>query len=293
MNLVLNINQYEYTNFLHCDADVLIIALDKFSCGYLKTYTLDELDNVIATIHKENKKVYLALNIICGEDLILNLKEQMNDIKKLEADGYLISDFGIFQLFKEHNLLNKIIFNPVTNITNKYSSLMFNKMGIDHVCLANELNIKDILDIVKYTKGNVEILAQGYYQICNSKRPLLSNFFKNFNIENNSNHYYIKEESRDYAYPIIEIDGETFIYIDKERCVIKYLESLLNLNINYLRIDTVFLSLEESLNHIKLYSSVINKEIIIDEAIQKLEKTNSNLECLDNVSILKKEKNNE
>ena len=293
MNLLLNLNQYQYQDFLHTDVDVLIIALNKFSSGYVKTYELKELPNVINHIHKENKKVYISLNIICDEDLLLELKTLMDEIEKLNADGYIVADFGIFQLFKEQKMTEKIIFNPVTNITNKYSSLMFNNMGINHVCLANELNIKDVLEIAKYVNGNIEILAQGYYQICNSKRHLLSNFFKNFNIDATSNNCYIKEESRDYAYPIVEINGETIVYIDKERCVIKYLEDLLTNNVKYLRIDTVFLSLEETMNHIKVYSSAIRNEISKEEAITELEKTNSNLECLDNVSILKKEKNNE
>ena len=39
--------------------------------------------------------------------------------------------------------------------------------------------------------------------------------------------------------------------------------------------------------------STFEKQISKEDAIKQLEKTNSNLECLDNISILKKEKNNE
>lgn len=293
MKLLLNINQYEYKEFLHSNVDILIIGIKDFSSGYLKTYDLNELKTIIDTIHKNNKLVYLAMNIIANEETINNLTINIELIKSFQADGYVIADFGFLQLLKEHNLIDKIIFNPVTNITNKYSTLIANNLGINHACLANELNIKDILEIANYTKGNIEILAQGYYQICNSKRPLLSNFFKNFKIKNTSDYYYIKEESRDYAYPIIELNNEVLIYIDKQRCTLKYIREILDSKIEYLRIDTIFLSKEEIFLHVDNYSKLITNTISSEEAMQKISKTNSNLESLDNISILKKEKNNE
>ena len=187
----------------------------------------------------------------------------------------------------------EIVFNPITNVTNKYSSKLFNEMGINHVCLANELNIKDILEVADYTSGNIEILAQGYYQICNSKRPLLTNFFKQFKLKSTSKHYYIKEESRDYAYPIMEVDNEIFVYIDKQRCILNYFKEIKNVNIKYIRIDTVFMDMDEINFFINLYDSIITNIENLQLAIDSVSKTNSNLKCLDNISILKKEKNNE
>lgn len=293
MNLLLNINQYDYSDFLSSKVDNLIIGLENFCCGYLKTYKIDDINEIAQIVHSYNKKLSISMNIIASEDDIEKLLKSINDIKKLNVDNFVVSDFGVFQILKENGLSSKIIFNPVTNITNKYSASLFNQTGIDHVCLANELNIKDIVEISNYTQGNVEILAQGYYQICNSKRPLLSNFFKNFKIENTSDYYYMKEESRDYAYPIIEVNNEIFVYIDKERCVLNYFEELLNSNIQYLRIDTTFLSLDEIHSHIDIYHNIIMNIDYKEEAIKRISNTNSNLKCLDNISILKKEKGHE
>ena len=218
----------------------------------------------------------------------------MPEISKLDADGFVIADFGILQLFKEANLSSKVIFNPVTTITNKYSSKIANNLGINHVCVANELNLKDILEISKHTKGNIEVLAQGYYQICNSKRPLLSNFFKQFKIKNNSQSYFIKEESRDYAYPIIELNNEVLVYIDRQRCILPYLKQIIDSKVKYLRIDTIFMSIEEIKLTIDIYNNAINNLNSLDYYLLQIENsTNSNLKCLDNISILKKEKNNE
>jgi putative protease len=267
--------------------------LKDYSCGYLKTYSLDELPSIIQTIHNSKKKVYVSLNIISNENNINSLEQNMEYIKSLNADGYVIADFGIFQVFKEFQMTNKIIFNPVTNITNKYSTSIANNMGINHVCLANELNIKDIIEIANYNQGNIQLLAQGYYQICNSKRPLLTNFFKNFKIESDSKYFYIKEESRDYAYPIIEINGETLVFIDKERSIIKHLPEILEAKIENLRIDTIFLTKEEINQRIDIYEAVLSNKLSIEDAIKSLKSTNSNLDCLDNISILTKEKNHE
>lgn len=293
MELILNINQYDYSMFLSSKINTIIIGIENFSCGYLKTYKLEDISKITKEIHLANKKIYLSFNIIASESTIKDLQNKMDMIKDFEVDGFVVSDFGIFQLFKENSLTRKIVFNPITNVTNKYSSKLFNEMGINHVCLANELNIKDILEVADYTSGNIEILAQGYYQICNSKRPLLTNFFKQFKLKSTSNHYYIKEESRDYAYPIMEVDNEIFVYIDKQRCILNYFKEIKNVNIKYIRIDTVFMDMDEINFFINLYDSIITNIENLQLAIDSVSKNNSNLKCLDNISILKKEKNNE
>ena len=289
MKLILNLNQYNYKDFLDSKADIITIALENFSSGYFLTYKLEELSNIINDIHKAKKEVYLAINVVANQHQIYEFMKIVNDIAKLDIDGYVVGDYGILQILKENNLINKVIFNPVTNITNKYCAKNYISLGLNHVCLANELNLKDILEISKYNKGNVELLAQGYYQICNSKRPLLTNFFKQFKLNNTSPYYYIKEESRDYAYPILEINNEVLIYIDKQRCILSYLKEILDSNIKYLRIDTIFMSLEEINLYLNTYSSAINNISTIEEGLKLIESTNSNFKCLDNISILKKE----
>jgi putative protease len=294
MELILNINQYDYRDFLHANVNTLQIGLTDFCVGYLKTYTLEELETIANAIHQKNKKVYLAINIIANESLIQRLNEIMPHIKDLNIDGYVVSDFGILQLLKEYELTDKIIFNPVTNITNKYSASIANGLGINHCCLANELNIGNILEIATYCNGNVEILAQGYYQICNSKRALLSNFFKKHRIKNTSDYYYIKEESRDYSYPIIELNEATLVYIDRQRTALPYLKEIIDSNIKYLRIDSMFLSKQEIHKHIENYTSVINDVTKLDKHLEILKSySNSNLKSLDNISILTKEKKND
>ena len=293
MKLIANINQYGYKAFLNSMADILMIALKDYSSSYFMDYELKDIPAIIKEIHDNNKQVYLSLNKICNEETIKKFEKDVLKIKDYDFDGIVVSDFGMLQILKEQNLINKAIFNPITTITNKYNANIANNLGIDHVCLANELNIKDLIEISNYNNGNVEVLAQGYYQICNSKRPLLTNFFKNFKINNSSPLYYIKEESRDYAYPIIELNNETLIYIDKQRCILPYLKDLLATNIKYLRIDTIFIDLEESLKLIELYKQALTNINVIEENLDYIKNhTNSNLKCLDNISILKKEKEN-
>ena len=291
MELILNINQYNYEQFLDSKIDIIQIGLDKFCVGYLHTYSLDLLPNIIEKIHSHNKKIYLSMNIISNQETIQNLVNIISQLSSLDIDGFVLSDFGFLQVLKENKLEHKVIFNPVTNITNKYSASIANNFNIHHCCLANELNINDILEISNYTNGNVELLAQGYYQICNSKRLLLTNFFKKYKLKNTSDYYYIKEENRDYAYPIIEIDNDTLIYIDKQRCILPYLKEILKTNIKYLRIDTMFLKDEEIKQHIEVYNNALNNIDNLPSLIDHIESySNSNLKCLDNISILTKEK---
>ena len=167
MELILNLTNYDYKLFLKSKIDTFVIALKGCSTDHLIEYDMFQLDSIIKDIHSHNKKIYLCLNKIANEKLIKDLINMISQLKLLDIDGYIVSDFGILQLLKENSLLDKIIFNPITTITNKYSSNIVNNLGINHVCIANELNLNDILEISKFNNGNIEILAQGYYQICN------------------------------------------------------------------------------------------------------------------------------
>lgn len=289
MELILNINQYNYEDFLLANVDSFIIALETFSSGFSQTYSISEIPEISKDIKGMGKKLYLSLNTIANEEIINKLEKEIPNLKQLNCDGFVVSDFGILQLFKEHNLLDKVVFNPITTITNKYSCAISNNLGIHHTCVANELNIKDILEIAKHTNGNMEILGQGYYQICNSKRPLITNYFKNFKLVNSSPYFYIQEETRDYAYPIIEIDNEVFVYTDKQRCALPYLKEILKSNIKYLRLDTIFLDRKDVFLIIDIYKKAINNPSCIEELIPQIKETNSNLNSLNTVSVLKKE----
>ena len=49
-----------------------------------------------------------------------------------------------------------------------------NELGINHVCLANELNLKDILEISKFTDGNItEDIIENFINAYSSKRALM------------------------------------------------------------------------------------------------------------------------
>ena len=296
MELILNIVQYGYSAFLDSKADAFILGLKGFCAGYEMSYEIDEFSRIEKYVHEKGKKIYVSVNILANENIASELEKEMHYIKDLDVDGFVVSDFGILQIFIENGLEEKVIFNPITTITNKYSAEISNNLGINHVCLANELNIKDILEISNHTKGNIEILGHGYYQICNSKRPLLTYFLKKNKKRGaqETNHYFIREESRDYAYPIIEIDEDLFIYIDKQRCTLPYLKELLNANVSYLRIDTFFLEIEQINVITEAYKNAIESLDNLEDSLSKLkENTDSNYKCLDNISLLKKEKDNE
>lgn len=291
MELLLNINQYGYSAFLDSNVDTFILGFKDFCSGYLMYYELDDFPRICKYIHEKEKKIYASFNILANETKLQELEKIMNQIKNLEVDGFVISDFGILQLFIEHDLSSKIIFNPITTITNKYSAKIANDMGINHVCLANELNLKDILEISSFNNGNVEILAHGYYQIGMSKRPLLTHFLKKFKKRGvkETSHYYIKEESRDYAYPILEAGEDLLIYIDKQRAVLPYLKDIIEANVNFLRIDTVFLEIDQINTIVEAYNLALKDLNNIDTSLKMLkENTNSNFSCLDNISLLTK-----
>ena len=97
-----------------------------------------------------------------------------------------------------------------------------------------------------------------------SKRTLLKNYFKSVNsdykYQNNFN-LTLEEKRRKGKYPIIEDDFGTHVFRDKVSTVIKYLDSLKN--VDYFLIDTLFKSDEYALDILKMFKEGYSEELAL------------------------------
>ena len=200
MNIILNTNKLGYTPFLDTHINSFIIGFKNFCINQEYTLSLKELPRAINEIKGKNKKIYLSINIFASEKDILKFKKIINKLKILNIDGFIVSDLGILNLFKENNLINKVILDLQTYTTNKYSAKSLLDLGVKRVSLSKEITLEDIEEISIFNNGNIEVLCQGYNAITHSKRPILSCYYKNLNLNKKNNIHYIKEESRENYY---------------------------------------------------------------------------------------------
>ena len=297
MELILNTNRLGYRPFLESNIDSLIIGLKNFCVNQEFSVSLRNLPKIINEIKSYNKKIYLSINMFANEKETSKLSNIINKLSILDIDGFIVSDLGVLNIFKNKNLENKVTLDLQTYVTNMYSAKSLLNFGINRICLSKEITLEDIKTISKNNDGKIELLAQGYYPITYSKRPILSCYLKNFKIKKTSSLYYIKEETRDNYYYLLEQKNNLSVFNDSQYSLLCYLKELDEANIKYLRIDSIFLSEQEILKHIHSYKSAIsylkNNSTVEFEKLCQEYKQNPEYQTpfLHNESVLLKEGN--
>lgn len=258
MELILNTNELGFLPFLDTPINSIIIGLKNFCLNQPYSLSIKDLKKNIDIIKSHNKKVYLSINIFALEKDVIKFKKQALKLVDLNVDGFIVSDLGIFNVLKNLKLENKVTLDFQTYVTNNYSANSLLNLGANRVCLSKEITLDDIKNISISTKGNVELLVQGYYPITHSKRPILSCYLNNFKLKKNSSLYYIKEETREDYYYLLENKSGLTVFNNKQYSLFCYLDELKKNKINHFRIDTLFLKENEIKEYIEYYSKAIN-----------------------------------
>jgi len=248
-------------------ADIFIIGNKQFANRLANSFSLEKIIEANEIIKLLKKKIYVNLNLIIHNIDLNNVKEFLKYIKKLNVDGIIFGDLAIYQLAKEMDLVNKLIYNPETLNTNYYDPVYWSNKGILGLTISKEITLEDISIIAKNSKIEISLIGHGYLNMFHSKRPLIENFLK---YTNNEYDNYIEnrnlrlvEEIRDEAYPIFQDSHGTHIFRAKSMESFKEV-NILKKMIEIFIIDGIFKDTNYLIKTLKNYktllSSISNKE---------------------------------
>lgn len=209
-----------------------LFPLEGYTVGYPGVFSVPEINDV-----KETKK-YVLINRILNSLDIDNLKELL---PKLKVKGLVFEDIGVFNLVKKLNLDLELIFFPNHFNTNYYSINAFLDKGIDSAVVSNEITKDEIEDITKNAIKPVVLQVFGYNMAMYSRRLLLDNYAKVYNLEK-KNPLEITESVSKHKFLVYENEYGTVLY---DYNVFNG-ESLLSLdNVLYFLVNTAFLDSDE------------------------------------------------
>lgn len=209
-------------------------------------FSNEEMAEGIKFAHQRGKKVYVTANILAHNDDLDGVREYFRELDKMDPDGVLIADPGIFMIAKEE--LNDIDIHISTQANNtNYATFNFwHDLGASRVVAARELSLKEIKEIRAHIPDDLEIEAfvHGAMCISYSGRCLLSNYFTGRDAnQGNCTHpcrwkYAVMEESRPGEYlPIEENERGTFIFNSKDLKMVDHIPDLIDAGIDSLKIE--------------------------------------------------------
>lgn len=227
-------------------ADAVYLAGEHFGLrAGAGNFSYEDMKEGMEFVHRNQKKAYVALNIIPHNDDLIGIEDYIEQITKLGADAVIVSDPGVFTIVKGINPTMPIHISTQANVTNYLSAQFWQRQGATRIISARELSLKELFQIHKMLpKLEIEAFVHGAMCISYSGRCLLSNFMcgRDANRGDCAHpcrwKYYLTEEKRPGEYfPIVEDDSGTFIFNSKDLCMIEYIPELINAGVTSFKIE--------------------------------------------------------
>ncbi|ADO83042.1 peptidase U32 family protein [Ilyobacter polytropus] len=224
-----------------------------------------ELEEAVDYAHKMGKRVYVTLNIIPHNEELEILPGYVKFLEKIKVDGVIVADLGVFQVVRENSEIPISISTQASN-TNWRSVKMWKDMGAKRVVLAREISIENIAEIrAKVPDIEIEVFVHGAMCMSISGRCLLSNYMTGRDANRGDCaqscrwKYSIVEETRPGEYmPVYEDEGGTHIFNSKDLCTIEFIDKILDLGVDSLKIEGRMKGIYYVSNVVKVYSEAVD-----------------------------------
>lgn len=161
-------------------ADAVYIGGQQYSLrANANNFSIEEIREGCRFAHALGKKVHLTLNIVFHNEDMDGVEDYINQVVDAGIDAFIVSDPFIISYIKK-NYPQVQVHLSTQNSTSNYEAIhFFEEEGIDRVVLARELSKKQIEEVIKNVKCDIEVFIHGAMCTCFSGRCALSNYVTN------------------------------------------------------------------------------------------------------------------
>ena len=255
MNLVTSIYKIEDINLLKDYLDYALINVPKYSINYKDI----DVDKAVKLCDENNIKVILSINRIMHPGDLNNVEELINKYKNNDVLFY-IADLGVLNILKKYDLLNKVIYNPETMITNYLDLKLYNDMVL--ACgVSNEITLEDLKMMYDKTNSNIFYQGFGLRLMFYSRRKLISLYGNKNNTTYPKENVYLREITRTDYMPIIENEENTLIYRPYYISLLDKLNEITFVKFLYIESFNIDMDLFKDINRM-FYESIKNDKLL-------------------------------
>ena len=251
---------------IHYGADAVFLGGKMFNLrAGSNNFSDEELEECVQYAHERGKRVYVTLNIIPHNEELEQLPNYVKFLEKIGVDAVIVADLGVFQIVKENTNL-AISVSPQASNTNWRSVKMWKDMGAKRVVLAREISLENIMEIrQKVPDIELEVFVHGAMCMSVSGRCLLSNYMTGRDANRGDCaqscrwKYSVVEETRPGEYmPVYEDERGTYIFSSKDLCTIEFIDKILELGVDSLKIEGRMKGIFYVANVVKVYRDALD-----------------------------------
>lgn len=244
--------------FLDTDLDEAILGLKHLS--RFGTLELEDFYSISKTLKDKKIKVILEWDILMTESRFNSLEGLLKTLKWDLIDSVRVQDPGAYQYVLEE-LAHPIQLNLETGNHNLLAQKKWVEHGgkrVERVTISSELPKNKIEEFINSLDVEVEYLGLGRILLFYTPRSLVKPIFgqdeDRFEVQANS------EESPHNGFHILENVHGTFMFHPKEHCLLEFLPELIDIKLNYLKIDLRFGKSLKILNSVEALTKDFSKE---------------------------------
>lgn len=250
--ILITINKLDDINILkELGITNMVFPLKGFCVGYPNTFLISEIEC----------DCYLLINRILDNEGIDELKSTLSNLPK-NIKGIIFDDLGVYEVIKDINI-EKVLylshFNTNVETVNIYLDL------VDTVILSTDITKREIEYIIENSKKEISLFTFGYVGAMYSRRKLLDNYSKYYNIINDNN---LVITNTNHKFLLYENEYGTYFYYNN----IFNGTELFKLKAKYYFINSAFLDIYDIKNMLenKEISKKTDTGFLYQETIYKL-----------------------
>jgi len=240
-------------------ADAVFFGIKGFNMrAGAKNFTIKDLKKIAEIARKNNVKTYLAINTIIYENEIEEIKKILVKVKEAKIDAIICWDFAIIQIARKLGI--EVHISTQASIANSMTAEFYRKLGAERVVLARECSLEQIKEIKKHTKVEIEIFIHGAMCVSISGRCFMSQFLfgKSANrgecMQPCRRKYIIKEVEEGKELEL----GEDYVMSPKDLCTLDFIEKIIDVGVDCLKIEGRNRSPEYVATVTKAYRTIID-----------------------------------
>lgn len=158
-------------------ADAVYLGTPDMSLRTKSEFSLEDVIEGVEFCHAHGRRAYLTLNLFSHNRDIPKLDEYIDTVRKVNPDGLIIADPGVFQYVKTRAPEIPLHISTQANICSWLSVKFWEDQGADLVVLAREVSYPELVEIrEKCPDIKLEAFVHGAMCMTYSGRCLLSNF---------------------------------------------------------------------------------------------------------------------
>jgi len=158
-------------------ADAVYLGTPDLSLRTKSQFSLEEVIEGVKFCHAHGKRAYLTLNLFSHNKDVPKLEEYIDTVRKVNPDGLIIADPGVFQFVKDRAPDLPLHISTQANVSSWLSVKFWEEHGAELVVLAREVSFSELTEIrEKCPDVKLEAFVHGAMCMTYSGRCLLSNF---------------------------------------------------------------------------------------------------------------------